>query len=252
METNSSLSRKDFLRSVCLAGVGLTISSSLNAFIKVNGSKKLGVALVGLGNYSTYQLAPALQKTNNCYLAGIVTGTKEKEIIWSDKYGIKPGSIYDYDNFDSIKDNSDIDIVYVVLPVAMHKDFVIRAAKAKKNVICEKPMAMNVSECFEMIEACKSNGVKFSIGYRLHFEPFNLEIMHLGQQKSFGKIQNIVTSNGFVYSGPADNWRLKKNMAGGGGLMDMGIYALHAARFVMVLYPKTVLLKPYLNQRHSN
>jgi predicted dehydrogenase len=138
-------------------------------------------------------------------LAGIVTGKREKERIWSEKYGIKPVNIYDYDNFDSIKDNSDINIVYVVLPVAMHKDFVIRSAKAKKNVICEKPLAMNVSKCFEMIEACKSNGVKFSVGYRLHFEPFTLEIMRLGNEKSFDKIQNIVTSNRFVYSGPADN-----------------------------------------------
>lgn len=248
MQTNSSLSRKSFLKTISLAGVGFTIPNSFKTCIKANGSKKLGVALVGLGNYSTYQLAPALLKTNNCYLAGIVTGTREKENIWSEKYGIKKGNIYNYNNFDSIKDNSDIDIVYVVLPVAMHKDFVIRAAKAKKNVICEKPLAMNVSECFEMIESCKSNGVKFSVGYRLHFEPFTQEIMRLGQEKSFGKIQNIVTSNGFVYSGPTNNWRLKKGMAGGGGLMDMGIYALHAARFVIGEMPSYVLAREEKNK----
>jgi predicted dehydrogenase len=132
-------------------------------------SGKLGIALVGLSEYSSGQLAPALKETTHCYLAGIVTGTPEKADKWKDKYEIPKKNIYTYDNFDEIGGNPDIHIVYVVLPNSMHREFVVRAAKAGKHVICEKPMALTTDECDEMIDACKSANRLLSIGYRLHF-----------------------------------------------------------------------------------
>jgi predicted dehydrogenase len=207
------------------------------------GLKKLGIALVGLGSYSTYQLAPALQQTKNCYLAGIVTGTPAKEKMWADQYNIPPQNIYNYQNFDSIADNKSIDIVYVVLPIALHKAFTIRAAQAGKHVICEKPMALNAAECLDMIAACKKANRMLSIGYRLHFEPYNLEMMRLGQQKVFGALQTIDCGNGFVWGGDATAWRLKKALAGGGGLMDMGVYAVQGARYVTGEEPITVIAR---------
>ena len=120
--------------------------------------KKSGIALVGLGYYSTNLLAPALQQTEHCYLAGIVTGTPSKIDEWKSRYSIPDRNVYNYQNFDSIKDSPDIDIVYVVLPNSMHAEYVIRAAHAGKHVICEKPMAMNVKECDDMIAACKKAG----------------------------------------------------------------------------------------------
>jgi len=193
---------------------------------------KLGVALVGLGSYAGYELAPALLQTKNCYLAGVVTGTPAKERIWADKYNIPQKNIYNYQNFDKIASNPDIDIVYVVLPVSMHKEYTIRAAQAGKHVISEKPMAISSKDCQEMIDACKKAGRKLSIGYRLHFEPYNLEMMRLGQQKIYGKLLKIDCANGFVYGGDPNAWRLKRAMAGGGGLMDMGVYCIQGARYV--------------------
>lgn len=140
---------------------------------------KLGIALVGLGSYSSGQLAPALQETQHCFLSGIVTGTPEKANKWKKKYGIPDKNVYDYSNFDEIRDNPDIDIIYVVLPNAMHREFVVRGAQAGKHVICEKPMAVTVEDCDEMIKACKNANRMLSIGYRLHFEPHNMEIMRL-------------------------------------------------------------------------
>ena len=197
-----------------------------------NPGKKSGIALVGLGGYSSGQLGPALQETNNCYLAGIVTGTPSKEKKWSEQYNIPAKNIYNYENFDTIEGNKDIDIVYVVLPVSMHKEYTIRAARAGKHVICEKPMALNVQECREIIDACKNANRMLSIGYRLHFEPYNMEMMRLGQQKIYGPVLNIDCQNGFTYNGDLNEWRLKKAMAGGGGLMDMGVYTIQGARYV--------------------
>src|SRR5690606_19323312 len=113
---------------------------------------------------------------------GIVTGTPEKAKAWKSKYDIPDRNIYNYENFDEIAGNEDIDIVYVVLPIFMHAEFTIRAARAKKHVICEKPMAMNTEEAQKMIDACRENGV-LSIGYRLHYEPFNQRVMELGQKE---------------------------------------------------------------------
>lgn len=239
MKTNP-FSRRDFLRQLSVGAGALTLGSALSSFELLLPAKKLGIALVGLGGYSSGQLAPALQHTQNCYLAGIVTGTPEKAKTWSAKYNIPQKNIYNYQNFDSIAQNPDIDIVYIVLPVALHKEFTIRAAKAGKHVICEKPMALNAADCREMIAACKKENRMLSIGYRLHFEPHNLEVMRLGQQKILGKVTELETANGFVYGGDPNAWRLKKALSGGGALMDMGIYAIQGARYTLGQEPIAV------------
>src|SRR5688572_21399888 len=113
--------------------------------------RKLGIALIGLGTYSTEELAPALAETSYCRLTGIVSGSAEKRKQWKSRYSLPEKNIYDYDSFDAIKDNPDIDMVYIVLPNDMHAEFVIRAAKAGKHVICEKPMATTVEDCERMI-----------------------------------------------------------------------------------------------------
>ena len=159
--------------------------------------KKLGIALAGLGTYSYDELGPALTQTQHCYLAGIITDETSKANEWKEKYKLNDKSIYTYDNMDSIAENNDIDIVYIVLPVYLHKEFTERAARAGKHVICEKPMAMNVLECMEMIKVCNDQNVKLSLGYHLHFEPFNLEMMRLGQQEIYGKVLTIDAQNGF-------------------------------------------------------
>ena len=154
-------SRRRFIKDISFGAAALTPALSYLTACSLRKSKdKLGVALVGLGSYSTSQLGPALQKTKNCYLAGIVTGTPAKEKIWADKYNIPQKNIYNYQNFDNIASNPDIDIVYVVLPVSMHKEFTIRAAQAGKHVISEKPMAISVRDCEDMIAACRNAGKK--------------------------------------------------------------------------------------------
>lgn len=238
---SNKFSRRSFIRTGSVGIGALALGQGLSALAGVSKpQRKLGIALVGLGNYSYGELAPALQHTQNCYLAGIVTGTPAKAVEWSKRYNIPQKNIYNYQNFDEIRRNPDIDIVYVVLPVSMHKEYTIRAAKAGKHVICEKPMALNARDCQDMITACKNAGRMLSIGYRLHFEPHNLEVMRLGQKQIFGKVTHIDTGNGFTYRGDPYAWRLKKAMAGGGGLMDMGIYSIQGTRYTLGREPIAV------------
>ena len=254
-KNNSNQSRRKFLYNLSLAGLSIPLisagkcnddkKSNPQDMIKKNNpdsyrdAGKLGIALLGLGNYSNGQLAPALQQTEHCYLAGIVTGTPSKIDTWKNKYNIPDKNIYNYQNFDSIKDNSDIDIIYVVLPNSMHAEYVIRAAEAGKHVICEKPMAITVEDCDKMIAACKKAGKKLSIGYRLHFEPYNLEMARLGTQKVYGNIKKMIAGFGFTIGDPTQ-WRLKKNMAGGGPLEDLGIYCIQGFCYTTGMEPIAV------------
>ncbi len=204
--------------------------------------KKLGIALVGLGSYSTGQLAPALQETEHCYLAGIVTGTPSKAETWKKKYNIPEKNIYNYETFDQIKDNPDIDVVYVVLPNSMHAEYTIRAAEAGKHVICEKPMATSVEDCQRMLDACSKNNVRLSIGYRLHYEPYNQRVMELGQKQVYGPVKTITSGNSFVVGNP-NIWRLDKELAGGGPLMDMGVYCVQGACYTTGETPVAITAK---------
>lgn len=221
-------SRRKFLSQITATGTLLSMPN-IPVFGKPQ-SKKLGVALVGLGYYAEHKLATALQETQYCELKGIVTGTPAKATKWKEKYNLPENAIYNYQNFDQIIENKSIDVVYVVLPNSMHHEFVIRAAKARKHVITEKPMAVSAKECEEMIAACKKAGVKLYVGYRMHFEPHTQEVMRIAQQKEFGAIKVVEASMGFRIGDPTQ-WRLKKALAGGGAMMDVGIYAIQGARY---------------------
>ncbi|QIL75470.1 Gfo/Idh/MocA family protein [Hymenobacter sp. HDW8] len=254
---SASTSRRDFLRHASLGLGGILLGTSglagslsgleANSFGPASleawqAGKQLNVALVGLGKYSTGQLAPALQETKLCRLAGIVTGSPEKVPVWKAKYNIPDKNVYDYKSFDRIVDNPDIDIVYVVLPIAMHAEYTIRALQAGKHVICEKPMAMTPAECRQMIDAAKKANKKFSIGYRLHFEPHHQEVMRLGQKEIYGPIKRLVADNGYVFSNDTP-WRVDKELAGGGPLVDLGIYCVQGVVYTKGQIPASVTAK---------
>jgi predicted dehydrogenase len=194
--------------------------------VPLHHTQKAGIALVGLGTYSTEQLAPALLETKCCRLAGLVTGSPSKIPEWKNKYAVPDDNIYSYANFDTIAGNKDIDIVYIALPNALHAEYVIRAAEAGKHVICEKPMALTVAECDDMISACKKAGKLLSIGYRLHFDPNHAEVVRITKEKIFGELNYLRAQHG---SGDTSGWRLDKSLAGGGPLMDLGIYCIQAS-----------------------
>jgi glucose-fructose oxidoreductase len=238
---NNSLNRRTFLTQVSAATLATGLSSIpfISSARAVGENKKLGIALVGLGYYSTGVLMPALEKTEHVKLVGLVTGTPEKAKKYGEKYNIPAANSYNYQNFDEIAKNPAIDVVYIVLPNSMHKEFVIRAAKAGKQVICEKPMALNAAECREMIDACNKAGVSLSIGYRLHYEPYTQRIMQLAKEKPYGEISMVHTSAGWRMGRPSSHWKAKSEY-GGGAIMDMGPYPLQAARYSAGLEPIAV------------
>lgn len=236
------ITRKAFLKKSLAIGAGLTLSGDLFSSIIVPQKKeKLGVALVGLGYYSTDLLAPALRLTKHCELKGIVSGTPSKIEQWKKQHSLIDKNIYNYQTYDQIADNPDIDVVYVVLPPSMHAEYVIRAANAGKHVWCEKPMAVTASECQQMIDACKKNKVKLSIGYRMHHEANTQKIIQFRKELKYGKVIEVNAAAGYV-DGRTNHWKQIKKM-GGGSMYDMGVYPLNAIRYCTGEEPIAVTAK---------
>lgn len=240
-------SRRKFIQKLAIGAAATSFSTSAFPNIIIPKKKdRLGIALMGLGYYSTDLLAPALQLTKHCYLAGIVTGTPAKAEKWKKQHNIPDKNIYNYDNFHEIANNPDIDVVYVVLPPALHAEYTIKAANAGKHVFCEKPMAMTTGECESMIKACKDNQVMLTIGYRMQHEPNTQEIIRYGREKTFGKVKMISAAAGFR-SNFKDHWKMKRSM-GGGAMYDMGVYCLNATRYVTGEEPLAVMAQE-VNER---
>jgi predicted dehydrogenase len=202
-----------------------------NVQVPVQEGRPLRVAMMGLGSYAN-RVAEAMQACKRAKITAIITGTPSKRTEWQKKYNIPDSHCYDYQTFDRIKDNKDVDAVYVITPNALHRDHVIRSAKAGKHVICEKPMAINAKEGAEMVAACKDANVKLLVGYRMHFEPHTLEIVRMRTSGELGKIYFFQGLSGFHIGDPGQ-WRLKKSLAGGGAMMDIGIYSVNGARYMV-------------------
>ncbi|KQN05631.1 MULTISPECIES: Gfo/Idh/MocA family protein [Sphingomonas] len=225
-----------------------TLAATSSGVARAAPDRKLGYAIVGLGYYGLQTIMPQFVNCEHSRVTALVSGDRTKALATATKYGVPERSIYTYADFDRIRDNPDVDIVYVCLPNSMHAEYTIRAAKAGKHVMCEKPMAVSVAECEQMIRACKTAGKKLMIGYRCHFEPFNLEAMRLAKSGAAGKIRYVRSEHGFVQGDP-NKWRLKRALSGGGSLMDMGIYSLQAARYMTGEEPIAVTARESTDRR---
>ncbi len=228
-------SRRNFLEKLTITAVGLPLLvHPTNIFahsVEPYEGPVLRVAIMGLGSYGT-RVAEAMQSCQRAKLVGVISGTPSKVVDWQAKYNIPKKNCYDYGNFDAIKDNTDIDAVYVITPNGLHHDHAIRVAKAGKHVICEKPMAVNAQEGQEMVDACKAAKVKLLIGYRMHFEPKTVEVIRMRKEGEFGKPKFFQGQSGFVIGDPTQ-WRLNKALSGGGAMMDIGIYSINGARYML-------------------
>jgi predicted dehydrogenase len=228
--------RREFLQKLGLSALAVSLSkhhmaASRHVMGPAYDGPVLRVAIMGLGSYGT-RVAEAIQSCKRVKLVGVISGTPAKVKNWQAKYGIPEKNCYNYGNFDRIKDNADIDAVYVITPNALHHDQVIRVAKAGKHAICEKPMALNAREGQEMVDACRQANVQLLVGYRMHFEPKTLEIIRMRKDGEFGKILFFQGLSGFSIGDPTQ-WRLNKQLAGGGSLMDIGIYSINGARYMI-------------------
>lgn len=221
---------------------GLVVASATGAFLKSAAGqqpvvvpdppgKKMGYAIVGLGMLSINEILPAFAKCEKSKPVAFVSGHPDKANKLALRYGINPKNIYSYENYGTIKDNPEVDIIYIVLPNFMHAEYTIRGFQAGKHVLTEKPMAATPADCQQMIDAGRKAGKKLMVAYRCRYEPYNQEAIRIAHSGDLGPILVIEADAGWNATNP-DQWRLKKDLAGGGSLMDIGIYALNGSRYL--------------------
>jgi len=232
------LSRRGFIAKVSqgfvaanVAGAFLKEAVTKEAAAPDSPGKKVGWAIVGLGNLAIHEILPAFAKCEQSSVTALVSGHPDKANKLAQQYGVNPKNIYNYQNYDSIRDNPEVDIIYIVLPNGMHAEYTIRGCQAGKHVLTEKPMANTPDDCQKMIDAARKAGRKLMVAYRCRYEPYNQEAIRIARSGELGPTQVILANNGWRVTDP-DQWRLKKDLAGGGSMMDIGIYALQAARYL--------------------
>ena len=228
-------SRRRLLQFGALASAGLTAGPALAA---QPADRKMGYAIMGLGTYADVIL-PRFAECRHSRVTALVSGSVEKARRYAAQYGVPDRGLYTYDTFDSIRDNPEVDIVYVILPNGLHHEYTLRAAAAGKHVMCEKPMANTAAEAEAMIAACRAADRKLMIGYRSHFEPNNREAIRVARSGELGKLRIVTAETGFNIGDPTQ-WRLNRALAGGGSMMDIGIYSLQAARYLTGEEPVSV------------
>jgi predicted dehydrogenase len=228
-------SRRRLLQFGALASAGLTATPT---FAAQPADRKMGYAIMGLGTYADVIL-PRFAECRHSRVTALVSGSIEKARRYAAQYGVPDRGLYTYDTFDSIRDNPEVDIVYVILPNGLHHEYTLRAAAAGKHVMCEKPMANTAAEAEAMIAACRAADRKLMIGYRSHFEPNNREAIRVARSGELGALRIVTAETGFNIGDPTQ-WRLNRALAGGGSMMDIGIYSLQAARYLTGEEPVSV------------
>jgi predicted dehydrogenase len=227
------------LAGVNLAGALLNDASALQVAVPDPPGKKLGWAIVGLGNLAIHEILPAFAKCEKSRVTVLVSGHPDKANKLALRYGVNPKNIYNYQNYDHIKDNPEVDVIYIVLPNGMHAEYTVRGLAAGKHVLTEKPMANTPAECQQMIDAARSAVRKLMVAYRCRYEPYNQEAIRMARSRELGPTKVILADHGFNIGDPTQ-WRLKKDLSGGGSLMDIGIYSLQAARYLSGEEPSAV------------
>ena len=198
----------------------------------------------GLGRLSLNQILPALAQCKYSKVAALVSGDRAKALRVARQYGVAETDVYDYQNFERLADNSRVQVVYIVLPNGMHKEFTLRAGKIGKHVLCEKPMANSVADCQAMVDAMKRANRKLMIAYRSQYEPMDRMIAKMVKDKKLGPLREFVAGNSQNVGDPSQ-WRLNKALAGGGAMPDIGLYCLNAARFLSGEEPQEVVATVY-------
>lgn len=206
--------------------------------------QRIGFAIVGLGHLSLDEILPAFGQCKKSKVVALVSGSPEKMQRVAQQYGIKPENCYSYQDYDQLRENKDVQVIYIVLPNSMHAEYTIRGAQAGKHILCEKPMANSAADCQAMIDACKKADRKLMVAYRIQYEPNNRMIRQMVQDKKYGTVKFIEAVNAQNSANPK-HWRHIKALAGGGALPDIGLYCLNTIRYLLGEEPTEVFAYQY-------
>ncbi|WP_197986189.1 MULTISPECIES: Gfo/Idh/MocA family protein [unclassified Massilia] len=203
-------------------------------------NERVGIAIVGVGRISVNEMLPAFAQSKHAKPVALVSGDRAKALKIARQYNIPESAVLDYKDYDKLAQMPEVQGVYIALPNSMHAEYTIRAAKAGKHVLCEKPMANTVAECQSMIDACRSAKRKLMIAYRRQYSPLERGLVKMIKDKKLGELREFTSVNSQNMGDP-QHWRLKRALAGGGPLPDVGLYCISQARFLSGEEPVEVI-----------
>ncbi|MFC4552465.1 MULTISPECIES: D-xylose 1-dehydrogenase Gfo6 [Halorussus] len=190
-------------------------------------------ALVGLGEFSREHVLPVMEDTDFCEVTALVSGSPEKAREVADEYDVS--TTIDYEEFGAGESSKAYDAVYVAGPNALHLDHARTAADHGKHVLCEKPIEATAERAREMVRVCEEAGVTLMVAYRMQTDPSMRRLRELIRDGALGDpvaFHGWFTGHILENGGGPDQWRLDPDLAGGGAMMDVGVYPLNAARFL--------------------
>jgi predicted dehydrogenase len=201
--------------------------------------KRIGYAIIGIGKLTAQELLPAFRGSRFSKLVALLSDEREKALEFALAHGLTENDVYSYDDFERLGEREDVQAVYIVLPNSLHRRFTERAARLGKHVLCEKPLATNVEDAEAMVAACASAKVLLMTAYRCQYTPQHWAARDLIQAGELGFVGLVQTVNTQLENDPSV-WRLKRDLAGGGALPDIGLYCLNTVRFLLAEEPDEV------------
>ncbi len=192
---------------------------------KILKGKKIKWGIAGCGRFAEQSFLPAVRLTRRSEVTSLYSRDINRSRSLADKFGVQ-NSFNNYDDFL----NSDIDAVFVASSNVHHYEQVIKAAKAGKNILCEKPLAITSQQAEEMVNVCKDNNVLLAVNYVHRYHPLVVKAKELIVDQKLGKLVSIDVHFNIDFP-PDNNFRFKKELSGGGALRDIGTHMIDLLRF---------------------
>ncbi|MEH7095756.1 Gfo/Idh/MocA family protein [Neobacillus vireti] len=209
--------------------------------------EKLRWGVLGCANIAIHSVIPAIKNSESSVVLAIASRSLEKARSTAAELGIERS----YGSYDALLQDPDIDAVYIPLPNHLHKEWTIKAAKAGKHVLCEKPLALNQEEASEMVTACKEAGVKLGEAFMYRYHPRYERIKEILNSGEIGTIRGLHGSFTFNNAEDKDNVRYRAEW-GGGSIYDVGCYPISAARLLLEQEPEAVTVQAFFSPEHDN
>ena len=186
--------------------------------------QKIRWGILSTANIGRAAVIPAIQSSKNGTVAAVASRDAQKGA----EFALKAGIPKSYGSYEALLDDPEIDALYIPVPNSLHYEWTIKAARAGKHILCEKPLALSAAQCLEMDAAAKEHHVVLMEAFMYRFHPRTEKCIELTQAGALGPLQMIQSSFTFKLTRP-DNIRLQADL-GGGALMDVGCYCVNLSR----------------------
>ena len=209
--------------------------------------KKVRWGIMSTASIGKRSVIPGIQESRRNVVEAVASRSLENAQAYADELGIPKA----YGSYEELLNDPAIDAVYIPLPNHLHKEWTLKAAKAGKHILCEKPIALDEKEAEEMIVACKNAGVILAEAYMYrHQKRYDdiKKLIHNGEIGDIRSLHGVFTFNGAQDTG---NIRFTKEW-GGGSIYDVGCYPISAARFLLDEEPSAVTAHALFSPDHGD